>query len=328
MSAVPIRAQHAFLLLAPCSLHALGAALDVLAAANDALGDDVHAAVTLSLDGRAVRSSQGVVIAVDHSLAAAPPANVVHVLADAPLADHTACHAWLRACAAAGAWLSGLGAGARVLADAGLLDGHRATLDATLSLAMAERHPRVVVSSNLYEIDRRRLTCAGGSAVLELMIAWLGQRHGDKLVQSLLAHFGLERLRAADERPRAPSAARLGSSKLAEAVSLMEANLGEPLPTEDIARLVGVSRRQLERLFKQHLDELPSRYYAELRLARARRLLQQGNQSILQVGLACGFSSGSHFSNAYRARFGQTPREARSQRAMAWREQTREVATS
>ena len=103
--------------------------------------------------------------------------------------------------------------------------------------------------------------------------------------------------------------------------ALMEANLGEPLPTEDIARLVGVSRRQLERLFKQHLDELPSRYYAELRLARARRLLQQTSQSILQVGLGCGFSSGSHFSNAYRTRFGRTPREERSQRAAAWRGQ-------
>jgi transcriptional regulator GlxA family with amidase domain len=150
----------------------------------------------------------------------------------------------------------------------------------------------------------------------------LGQRHGDKLAQQLVAHFGLERVRAGEERPRAPVAARLGSSKLAEAVTLMEANLAEPLPTEDIARLVGVSRRQLERLFKQHLDELPSRYYAELRLARARRLLQQSNQSILQVGLACGFSSGSHFSNAYRARFGHTPRDARSQRALAWRNRT------
>jgi len=105
-------------------------------------------------------------------------------------------------------------------------------------------------------------------------------------------------------------------------VALMEANLGEPLPTEDIARLVGVSRRQLERLFKQHLDELPSRYYTELRLARALRLLQQTSQSILQIALACGFASGSHFSNAYRARFGRTPRDERSQRAAAWRGQT------
>jgi AraC-like DNA-binding protein len=75
----------------------------------------------------------------------------------------------------------------------------------------------------------------------------------------------------------------------------MEANIGEPLTTEDIARLVGVSRRQLERLFRQHLDALPSRWYLELRLERARRLLQESAQSILQIGLSCGFSSAPHF---------------------------------
>ena len=84
--------------------------------------------------------------------------------------------------------------------------------------------------------------------------------------------------------------------------------------TEEIARLVGVSRRQLERLFKQYLNSLPSRYYLELRLVRARQLLQQTSQSILQIGLSCGFSSGPHFSSAYRNHFGITPREQRTQR--------------
>ena len=94
----------------------------------------------------------------------------------------------------------------------------------------------------------------------------------------------------------------------------MEANFEEPLPTEDIARLVGVSRRQLERLFKQHLDSLPSRYYLEMRLARARQLLRETSQSILQIGLSCGFSSGPHFSSAYRGHFGITPRDERTRR--------------
>jgi transcriptional regulator GlxA family with amidase domain len=107
----------------------------------------------------------------------------------------------------------------------------------------------------------------------------------------------------------------------------MEANLQEPLPTHEIARLVGVSRRQLERLFKQHLDDMPSRHYAELRLARARRLLQHSGQSILQIALACGFASGSHFSNAYRARFGHTPRDERRQRAAAWKAHREEPVT-
>ncbi len=324
-----IRQKHGFLLLPRFSLLALAGAVDALAAANELLADGAYTTLHLSLDGQPVRAGCGTTVAVAHGLQALqslPALDAVFVVADLPLPDaardgHAPLHAWLRERAAAGATLGGIGTGAAVLAQAGLLSGHRATVHWAHAPQLAERHAQVVVSSNLYEIDRGRLTCAGASASLDMLIAWLGQRHGERVAQDLVAHFGLERLRAGSERQRAPVAARIGhgAPKLTEAVALMEANLGEPLPTEDIARLVGVSRRQLERLFKQHLDELPSRYYAELRLARAKRLLQQTSQSILQVALACGFVSGSHFSNAYRARFGHTPRDERSQRAAAWR---------
>jgi len=217
--------------------------------------------------------------------------------------------------------MGGLDAGAACLAEAGLLRGHRAAIHWPHVAALAERHVDIVVSHHCYEIDRGRLSAAGHLASQDLLIAWFGLRHGDRVAQELVGALGLERLRASDERQRVPTSARLGggSAKLAEAVALMEANLGEPLATEDIARLVGVSRRQLERLFKQHLDALPSRWYMELRLNRARRLLQQTSQSILQIGLSCGFASGPHFSNAYRAHFNHTPRDERSRRAEAWR---------
>jgi transcriptional regulator GlxA family with amidase domain len=319
---------HGFLLLPRFSLLALGGAVDALHAANEVLEERAYSSLTLSLDGQPVRAACGTAVQVAHAISRAPALDAVFVLSDLPLPEagrdgHAALHTWLRERAAAGVLLGGIGTGAAVLAQAGVLNGHRATLHWAHGPQLADAHAQVVVSSHVYELDRGRLSCTGGSASLDMMMAWLGQRHGERVAQALVAHFGLERLRAPDERQRTPVAARLGlgSAKLTEAVLLMEANLGEPLPTEDIARLVGVSRRQLERLFKQHLDELPSRYYAELRLARARRMLQQTSQSILQVGLGCGFSSGSHFSNAYRAQFGHTPREERSQRAAAWRQQ-------
>jgi transcriptional regulator GlxA family with amidase domain len=327
------RQQHVFVLLPRFQLLALAGAVDALSAADEVLGGRAYGMLLVSLDGRPVTAACGTSVTVAQSFADLAPA-AAHLVADQPLPDaardgHAALHAWLRERAAAGALLGGIGTGAAVLAQAGLLAGHRATLHWTHVPALAEAHAQVVVSSHLYEIDRGRVSCAGGTASLDMMIAWLGQRHGARLAETLIAHFGLERLRARDERQRAPVAARIGhgAPKLTEAVALMEANLGEPLPTEDIARLVGVSRRQLERLFKQHLDELPSRYYADLRLTRARRLLQQSSQSILQIGLACGFSSGSHFSNAYRARFGHTPRDERSQRAAAWRAQGTDKTT-
>src|SRR3546814_5864399 len=118
------------------------------------------------------------------------------------------------------------------------------------------------------------------------------------------------------ERQLIPLQNRLGAShpKLTQAVLLMEANIEEPLTTDEIAQHVCVSRRQLERIFKQYLNRVPSQYYLELRLNKARQMLMQTSKSIIQIGLSCGFSSGPHFSSAYRNFFGATPRADRNQR--------------
>lgn len=321
--------RFAFVLLPGHSLMACGAATEALAAANDVLGEVRYESTLLSLDGRFVPAACGTRVQVDDALQPVRAVAAALVVSDhmppdgeaaggpddarAPLA------AWLREQALAGAVLGGLGCGAAWLADAGLLASYRATVHHAQVGPLGERHPQTVFSSNVYEIDRDRISCGPGTASLDLMIAWLAREHGEAMVAPLLAHFGLERLRARDERQRAPAAMQVPNAKVTEAVALMEANLQEPLPTDDIARLVGVSRRQLERLFKQHLDDMPSRYYIELRLARARRLLRHGGQSILQIALSCGFASASHFSNAYRARFGHTPRDERSPRAADWK---------
>lgn len=334
-TASPHRARCCgFVLLPGHSLLACSAATEVLVAANDVLGEARYEPALLSLDGLPVAAACGTRVAVRGTLAQAPPLAAALIVSErlpvqgeaaAPAtepagpAGHAAVGAWLRDQALTGAVLGGLGNGAAWLAEAGLLAGYRATVHHEQVALIGERHPGTVFSSNVYEIDRDRLSCGPGTASLDLMIAWLAREHGDAVVAPLLAHFGLERLRARDERQRAPITAQVPNAKVTEAVALMEANLQEPLPTDEIARLVGVSRRQLERLFKQHLDDMPSRYYVELRLVRARRLLRHSGQSILQIALACGFASASHFSNAYRARFGHTPRDERSARAVEWR---------
>ena len=317
-------ATFGFVVLPGFAPTTLAAAVEVLVAVNEILGTATYAELTLSPAGGPVASLGGLALA-STALADAPPLAAAFVVAATPPRDGDVAaaplSAWLQARAAEGALMGGLDAGAACLAEAGLLRGHRAAIHWPHVAALAERHVDIVVSHHCYEIDRGRLSAAGHLASQDLLIAWFGLRHGDRVAQELVGALGLERLRASDERQRVPTSARLGggSAKLAEAVALMEANLGEPLATEDIARLVGVSRRQLERLFKQHLDALPSRWYMELRLNRARRLLQQTSQSILQIGLSCGFASGPHFSNAYRAHFNHTPRDERSRRAEAWR---------
>jgi transcriptional regulator GlxA family with amidase domain len=325
----------AFVLLPRHSLLAGSAAAEVLVAANEVLGEPRYAPLMLSLDGQPVTAACGTRVMVAGALAAAPPLRAAMVVSEtlpgAPEVNASATGTdldtaallprWLREQAAAGALLGGLGTGAAWLAAAGLLQGYRATVHHAQVAQVSELHPQAVFSSNVYEIDRDRLSCGHGTASLDLLIAWLAGEHGDAIVAPLLAHFGLDRLRARDERQRAPLSARVPNAKVTEAVALMEANLQEPLPTEDIARLVGVSGRQLERLFKQHLGDMPSRHYVELRLVRARRLLRHSGQSILQIALACGFASASHFSKAYRARFGHTPRDERSARAVDWQAQ-------
>jgi transcriptional regulator GlxA family with amidase domain len=316
--------RFGFLLLPPVGLLPLAGAVDALLAANDLLGHAEFDLLSLSLDGAPVPAGAGPLLPPGCALSAAPPLAGLFVVSDGlPREPDPRLADIALACAAVagrGGLLGGIGTGAAWIASSGALRGHRWTLHWAHVAQFAERHPDSIVSTSLYEIDRSRLSCAGGTASLDMMIAWLGLRHGERFAQRLVAHFGLERLRARDEGQRVPSAARLGgSAKLIEAVALMEANIGEPLTTEDIARLVGVSRRQLERLFRQNLDALPSRWYLELRLERARRLLQQSSQSILQIGLSCGFSSAPHFSNAYRGHFGRTPRDERRERAAAWR---------
>lgn len=315
------------LLLPGFSMLALGGLTDALAAAN-ALQDGIaYRMDCLSLAGGEVAAAGGTRVAT-RAVADSSGWQSVFVVAAEPAQPEQPLLQWLRERAAAQAVLGGVGVGAAWLAAAGLLDGQRACADWPWLDGLAEDHPRVAWANGLWEINPAadRLSCAGSTASLDLCCAWLTQRHGERLGQELMQSLGLRAIRPRDERQRAGYSERrgAGSPKLAEALSLMEANLAEPLPTDEVARLAGVSRRQLERLFKQHLDTLPSRHYLALRLGRAQRLLQQSSQSILQIGLSCGFSSGPHFSNAYKAHFGRTPRDERSQRAQAWRDATPE----
>jgi transcriptional regulator GlxA family with amidase domain len=218
-------------------------------------------------------------------------------------------------CRAAPCW-GGVGAGVLWLAEAGALNGVRAALPWSLYPDVDMRADEALLSPHLYEIDGARLTCCGGAASVDFSLTLVDLLFGATAQAQVKEILCVDRVRGPDERQRVALQARFGvlQPKLTEAVTLMEANIEEPLSTDEIAQLAGVSRRQLERLFKQYLGSLPSRYYLELRLQRARQLLRDTNHSIVQVGLMCGFSSGSHFSTAFGALFGNTPREERQRK--------------
>jgi transcriptional regulator GlxA family with amidase domain len=210
----------------------------------------------------------------------------------------------------------GVGAGVLWLADAGALNGVRTALPWSLYAEAGSSADQALFTPNLYEIDGARLTCCGGAASIDFALTLVEMVFGATVQAQVKEILCVDRVRGREERQRVALQARFGvlQPKLTEAVSLMEANIEEPLSTDEIAQLSGLSRRQLERLFKQYLGSLPSRYYLELRLKRARQLLLDTNHSIVQVGLMCGFSSGSHFSTAFGALFGNTPREERQRK--------------
>ena len=250
--------------------------------------------------GDAQRHWHLVLLVADESEAALKPAN---------------CRALIERCRAAPFW-GGVGAGVLWLADAGALHGVRTALPWALYPDVNAQAEQALFTPHLYEFDANRLTCCGGAASLDFALTLVELLCGPTVQAQVKESLCVDRVRGPDERQRVALQARFGAlqPKLTEAVALMEANIEEPLSTDEIAQLSGISRRQLERLFKQYLGSLPSRYYLELRLKRSRQLLLDTNYSIVQVGLMCGFSSGSHFSTAFGALFGNTPREERQRK--------------
>ena len=228
------------------------------------------------------------------------------------------CRAVIERCRSAPFW-GGVGAGVLWLADAGVMDGVRTALPWALYAEAEAKADRAILTPHLFEIDGRHLTCCGGAASIDFALTLIEILFGAGVQSHIKEALCIERVRGMEERQRVALQARFGvlQPKLSEAVSLMEANIEEPLSSDDIANLVGLSRRQLERLFKQYLGSLPARYYLELRLQRSRQLLQGTHYSIVQVGLMCGFSSGSHFSTAFGALFGLTPRAERQRKLVA-----------
>lgn len=298
------------------SLLAQACATEPMQVANRLSGQTLYRLSTFALDERPVVSASGQKL-VSQSIAGEPvaPLDMLLVCATLPLPSSVpeALLDWLRRLGAARVVLGGIGGGTEVLARAGVLEGYRVTLPWPRFAAFAEEYPGIRLSRQLFEIDRDRLTCGGGTAAMDMMMTLIGSQHGAELAQRISEYFVLERIRMGDEPQEVPLRTRLkhAPESLVDALAIMEANIEEPLTTHELSEHLGISRRQLERLFKKYLQAVPSRYYLNLRLQAARRLLRESDRSAGDIALRTGFSSAAHFSTAYRNHFGMTPREER-----------------
>ncbi len=290
-------------------------AVEPLRVANRLCGRQLFSWHIFSLDGEPVPASNGMAIVADAPISAVERFPTVMVCASFEPERHASkpLLAWLRRLDRQGTRLGALDTGTRILARAGLLDGHRATLHWEAVPAFAEQFPDVEVTHELFEIDRKRITCSGGTAAIDLMLHLIAARHGQGLAVEVSEQLLHDRMRSPADHQRIALGERLGvrHPKLLRIVEAMQDNLEEPLGLDNLGAIGGISRRQLERLFRGHLGDTPTGYYLKLRLRRARQFLEQTDMSVLDVSLACGFISAPYFSRAYRALFGRAPRDDR-----------------
>ena len=301
-----------FLLVPRFSMMALASAIEPLRVANRLSGRSLFAWRLHSPDGAPVAASNGLPIVVDAAIAAFSdmPTLVVCPSFDPQLFETKPLLASLRRIARGGATMVALDTGAHFLARAGLLDGVRVTMHWEAVPGFREEFPGIEVSEELYEIAGRVVTCAGGTAALDMMLEMIRRKHGEALAVAVSEQFIHDRIRARTSAQRMPLESRLGTGngKVVKAVAMMEAALERPVATQALAARLGVTARQLERLFRGHLGTTPGHHYLGLRLARARQLLQQTEMTMAEIAVATGFSSASCLSRAYRGRFGLAPR--------------------
>ncbi|WP_132546197.1 GlxA family transcriptional regulator [Rhodovulum euryhalinum] len=223
---------------------------------------------------------------------------------------------WLRREARKGGTIAGLCTAAHALARAGLLDGRRATIHWENQDSFAEDFPEIELTRSVFVIDGNRMTTAGGTASIDLALTMIAAAHGEDLANAVADQLIYSSIRTDQDTQRLSIPTRIGvrHPKLSQVIQVMEKNLEDPISPATLASDAGMSTRQLERLFRRYLNRSPKRYYMELRLAKARNLLMQTDMSVINVALACGFASPSHFSKCYRAHYRTTPYRERGSR--------------
>ena len=300
-----------FVLLHNFSLLSFASAVECLRIANRMAGKTLYTWEVQSETGDTVSCSAGTMFAPDRKLGELTREDTVVICAGLDVAEATTKPLlnWVRREARKGLRIGGLCTGAYVLASAGLLDGKKATIHWENHDSFAEEFEDVKLTKSVFVVDGGRMTTAGGTSSIDLMLKLIADQHGEDLGNAVADQLIYSSIRTDQDTQRLSVPTRIGvrHPKLSQVIHMMEQAIEEPISPAVLARDVGMSTRQLERLFRRYLNRSPKRYYMELRLQKARNLLMQTDMSVINVALACGFSSPSHFSKCYRAQYGTTP---------------------
>lgn len=303
--------QIALLLIDGFALMSYAAVVEPFRAANVLAGRRLYAWSHTALSGDHVIASNGARLIVERRIGEASDHEILFVFAagDPARFDDEVCFAWLRGQARRRIPIGGVSGGPYLLARAGLLGGRRATIHWEHAAALQAEFPDLRLEPGLYVIDGDRMTCAGGTAGLDLALALIERDHGAVLAQQVGEWFIRAEPRKGEDLQRTDPANRHGTAnrRLLPMLAAMETALEDPLPREALAAHAGVSVRQLERLSRSELSASVGEVYLSLRMDRAMELLRSTGMSVTEVAMACGFRSAAHFSRRFKQRHGRTP---------------------
>ncbi|WP_300030218.1 GlxA family transcriptional regulator [uncultured Roseobacter sp.] len=311
--------RFVFVLLHDFTMLSFASAVESLRIANRMSGRTLYEWTTLGEGGEPVNSCAGIGFQVDDDLRDLSRDDVIMLCGGVNIQGATSKRllAWLRREARKGPVVGGLCTAGHTMARAGLLDGKKATIHWENQDSFAEDFEDVTLTKSVFVVDGNRLTTAGGTSSIDLMLKLIADKHGEELANLVADQMIYSSIRTDQDTQRLSVPTRIGvrHPKLSSVIQMMEANIEEPISPSILAKDVGMSTRQLERLFRRYLNRSPKRYYMELRLQKARNLLMQTDMSVINVALACGFASPSHFSKCYRAHYDTTPYRERGSHA-------------
>ena len=310
--------KFVFVLLPKFTLLSFASALECLRISNRMSNKILYEWEIISENGTSIICSAGIEFSVDHDLNELNRDDTIMLCGGENIRAATTKRllSWLRRESRRGLAIAGLCTGAFPLAKAGLLEGKRATIHWENQDSFTEEFENVELTKSVFIIEGNRMTTAGGTSSIDLMLKLIANDHGEDLANAVADQQIYSSIRTTQDVQRLSVPTRLGvrHPKLGQVIQMMERNIEEPISPSILAKHVAMSTRQLERLFRRYLSRSPKRYYMELRLQKARNLLMQTDMSVINVALACGFASPSHFSKFYRAHYATTPyRERGSQ---------------
>ncbi len=223
---------------------------------------------------------------------------------------------WLCHLASRGVLMGGVSGGPVILARAGIMSGRRMTVHWEHAITLADISPDLMVERSLYVLDRDRITCAGGIASLDMMHALIIEHHGEAFATRVSDWFLHTDIRppGGPQRSGLAERYRTNNNAIISAIVAMENHIADPLELDQLAQIVGLGARQLNRLFTGELSQSTIAFYRALRLERARQLLLHSSLSVADIALATGFAGSAHFSTRYREHFGLAPTASRNSR--------------